>query len=65
VASHASFCWGASVGAAVDSASYLEEVAEMAYRTLQLAPSVKAIAPALLEKHFRRKHGVGAYYGQK
>jgi L-ribulose-5-phosphate 4-epimerase len=65
VASHASFCWGASVGAAVDTASYLEEVAEMAYRTLQLAPSVKAIAPALLEKHFRRKHGVGAYYGQK
>lgn len=64
VASHASFCWGASVGAAVNNASYLEEVATMAYHTLQLNEDIAPIRKSLLNKHFLRKHGASAYYGQ-
>ena len=64
VASHASFCWGPSVEAAVDNASYLEEVAKMAYHTLQIDAKARAIPSALLDKHFLRKHGAKAYYGQ-
>jgi L-ribulose-5-phosphate 4-epimerase len=64
VANHASFCWGNDVAAAVQHAAYLEEVATMAYHTLVLDPNAKPIAAALLEKHHRRKHGKGAYYGQ-
>lgn len=64
VADHASFCWGATLSAAVDNASYLEEVATMAYHTLVLDSSAKAISAALLSKHFSRKHGARAYYGQ-
>ncbi len=65
VANHASFCWGPDVAAATDTASYLEEVAQMAYHTLVLEPDAKPIAAALLEKHHRRKHGRDAYYGQR
>ena len=65
IASHASFCWGPTVGAAVENASSLEEVAMMAYHTLQLAPGMRAIPSPLLEKHFQRKHGTDAYYGQR
>ncbi len=65
VASHAPFCWGRNVAAAVDNASYLEEVATMAHHTLTLAPHATPIAAALLDKHFLRKHGSNAYYGQK
>ncbi|MCC6244658.1 MAG: L-ribulose-5-phosphate 4-epimerase AraD [Gemmatimonadaceae bacterium] len=64
VAGHASFCWGASVQDAVNTASYLEEVATMAYHTLQLSPRAKPLPQALLDKHFLRKHGANAYYGQ-
>jgi L-ribulose-5-phosphate 4-epimerase len=64
VASHAPFCWGAHVGAAVDNASYLEEVATMAYHTLTLSPDAAPIGTALLDRHFLRKHGRDAYYGQ-
>ena len=64
VASHASFCWGPTVEAAVENASYLEEVATMAYHTLQLDPQASSIPSALLDKHFMRKHGTKAYYGQ-
>ena len=65
VASHASFCRGPSVEAAVDNASYLEDVATMAYHTLQIDANASAIPKALLDKHFHRKHGAAAYYGQK
>jgi L-ribulose-5-phosphate 4-epimerase len=65
VASHASFCWGPSVQAAVENASYLEEVATMAYHTLQLDPTRPPISAALLDKHFLRKHGPSRYYGQE
>ena len=64
VASHAPFCWGLTVTAALDNASYLEEVATMAHHTLTLEPNAAPISEALLDKHFLRKHGRGAYYGQ-
>jgi L-ribulose-5-phosphate 4-epimerase len=64
VAGHASFVWGPTVDAAVETASILEEVARMAYHTAILNPATEQIAQALLHKHFRRKHGPGAYYGQ-
>jgi L-ribulose-5-phosphate 4-epimerase len=64
VAGHASFCWGPSVGAAVETASILEEVARMAYHTMTLNAAIDPISPALLDKHFLRKHGAAAYYGQ-
>ena len=61
---HASFCWGATVRSAVETASILEAVAAMAYRTVSLNPTVAPIADALRERHFLRKHGPTAYYGQ-
>ena len=64
VASHASFVWGLSVEEAVDTADVLEEVARMAYHTAVLGPTTGPLSRALLHKHFRRKHGPGAYYGQ-
>jgi len=62
---HASFCWGASVRRAVETASILEAVAQMAYRTVSLNPDVPPLGEALRERHFMRKHGPDAYYGQK
>ena len=64
VAGHASFCWGASVGAAVETASVLEEIARLAHDTLTLNAAAEPLSPELLDKHFFRKHGPGAYYGQ-
>lgn len=64
VAGHASFCWGATVTDAVQTASILETVARMAYDTAALNPGATPIATALLDKHFLRKHGKNAYYGQ-
>ncbi len=65
VASHGPFCWGASPAESTHIAAVLEEVARMAYYTVTLNPRVAPIDAALLEKHFFRKHGPGAYYGQK
>ena len=64
VASHAPFCWGTTVTAAAEIAALLEEVARLAYLTLTLAPATQGIDAVLLERHFRRKHGKDAYYGQ-
>jgi L-ribulose-5-phosphate 4-epimerase len=64
VRGHGPFCWALSAGVAADLAVILEEVACMAWHTLALAPGALAIPPALSEKHFLRKHGPGAYYGQ-
>jgi L-ribulose-5-phosphate 4-epimerase len=64
VAQHGPFTWGATVDDAVKSAVVLEKTAEMALATLQLAPQGQAIPAYLLEKHFLRKHGENAYYGQ-
>ena len=64
VAGHASFCWGPNATAAVETASLLEEVARMAYHTVVLNAAAEPIPESLLDKHFFRKHGAAAYYGQ-
>ena len=64
VASHGPFSWGADAQDAVHNAVVLEYVARLASQTLRLNPNVRPIQPALLDKHFLRKHGPGAYYGQ-
>jgi L-ribulose-5-phosphate 4-epimerase len=64
VASHGPFVWGAEVEGAVENAVALEAVAASAYRSLQLAAGLEGIPAELLEKHFSRKHGAAAYYGQ-
>lgn len=61
---HGPFCWGADAGAAARTAVILEELARMAYYTVTLNPDAGPISTALREKHFFRKHGPGAYYGQ-
>jgi L-ribulose-5-phosphate 4-epimerase len=65
VASHGPFTWGANVDDAVHSAIVLEFVARLAAETLRLNPKTKPMQPALLDRHFLRKHGPKAYYGQK
>ena len=64
VSGHAPFCWGKSAEEAVHNAVVLEEVAKMAFHTFQLNPQVNAIDQFLLDKHYFRKHGSKAYYGQ-
>ena len=61
---HGPFAWGGSGKKAVENALALEIVAEMAARTLQVNPGATPISRDLLNKHFLRKHGPGAYYGQ-
>jgi L-ribulose-5-phosphate 4-epimerase len=65
VASHAPFAWGASVKDAVHNAVVLEQVARMASETLRVNPAVRPMQSVLLAKHYSRKHGPGAYYGQR
>jgi L-ribulose-5-phosphate 4-epimerase len=64
VASHGPFAWGKSVQEAVHNAVVLEHVIRLAGETLRIIPSLKAMQQPLLNKHFFRKHGPGAYYGQ-
>ncbi|WP_411750772.1 L-ribulose-5-phosphate 4-epimerase [Serratia marcescens] len=64
VYSHGPFAWGKDAADAVHNAVVLEEVAIMAMATRQLAPAIAPMQPALLDKHFLRKHGKHAYYGQ-
>lgn len=64
VVSHAPFCWGPSVSAAADTAAVLEEVARLAYHTMVLRHDASAISRVLHDRHFLRKHGTTAYYGQ-
>ncbi len=64
VAGHAPFCWGASAAAAAHHAVILEAVARMAYYTLTLSSDAQPISRELHDKHFLRKHGRNAYYGQ-
>jgi L-ribulose-5-phosphate 4-epimerase len=61
---HGPFAWGASGAKAVENALALEIVAQMAALTLQLNPDASPLQQPLLDKHFFRKHGAGAYYGQ-
>jgi len=65
VANHGPFTWGKDAHEAVYHATVLEEVAKIALYTQRLNPEAKAISQALLNKHFLRKHGNNAYYGQK
>lgn len=65
VHSHGPFAWGPHGAKAVENAQALEIVAEMAMKTLSINPQITPIQPALLDRHFLRKHGAGAYYGQK
>ncbi len=64
VAGHGPFCWGKSAADAAHNAVLLEEVARMAWLALALNPAASPISSALLDKHFLRKHGPGATYGQ-
>jgi L-ribulose-5-phosphate 4-epimerase len=65
VNNHGPFTWGKDAHEAVHNAVVLEEVAMMAYYTCSLTPGISPIAQTLLDKHFLRKHGKNAYYGQK
>jgi L-ribulose-5-phosphate 4-epimerase len=65
VAGHAPFCWGRSAAEAAHHAVILEEVAALALQTIAAKPKARPIAQAQLDKHFFRKHGRDAYYGQK
>lgn len=64
VANHAPFVWGPDAEHALENAIVLEEVARMALHTRLLAPRQPPVADELLDKHFLRKHGAKAYYGQ-
>ena len=64
VAGHAPFTWGVSVAEAAHNAVVLEEIAQTALHTLAVNPDAAPISQALLDKHFFRKHGAKAYYGQ-
>jgi L-ribulose-5-phosphate 4-epimerase len=65
VASHGAFAWGSSAAAAVDEASALELIARLAFNTVLLEASISPVSDALLQRHFKRKHGPLAYYGQR
>lgn len=64
VSGHAPFAWGATPAAALENAIVLEYVAAMALDTFHLNPQCPPTTQTLLDKHFLRKHGPGAYYGQ-
>jgi len=64
VKNHGVFTWGATAQKAVENAITLEEVAKMAFLTELLNPDTRRIDQHLLDKHYLRKHGAGAYYGQ-
>ena len=64
VACHGPFTWGTTPEKAVDNSIALELIAQMALHTLQIAPQTPRLKESLLKKHFERKHGPDAYYGQ-
>lgn len=61
---HGPFTWGKNAAKAVYNSKVLEEVARMAYLTLQINPNAPRLKDSLIKKHYERKHGDGAYYGQ-
>jgi len=65
VYSHGPFTWGKDAAEAVHNAVVLEEVAFMAWHDILLKPDIKPMQQELLDKHYQRKHGKNAYYGQK
>lgn len=64
VACHGPFTWGKNPAKAIYNSIVLEEIAKMAYLTLQINPSTATIKQSLIDKHYFRKHGKDAYYGQ-
>lgn len=64
VGNHAPFTWGKTADKAVYNSSVLEAIAKMAYLTEQINPGVARLQDSLIRKHYDRKHGAGAYYGQ-
>jgi L-ribulose-5-phosphate 4-epimerase len=64
VACHGPFTWGKDPAKAIYNSIVLEEIAKMAYLTLQINPSATTIKQGLIDKHYFRKHGKDAYYGQ-
>jgi L-ribulose-5-phosphate 4-epimerase len=65
VASHGPFVWGKSAAEAVHNAVVLEEVAHMAWHNMAVEPQLAPMQRELLDKHYLRKHGANAYYGQE
>lgn len=61
---HGPFTWGKNAAKAVYNSKVLEELAKMAYLTLQINPAAPRLKEALIKKHYERKHGKNAYYGQ-
>jgi L-ribulose-5-phosphate 4-epimerase len=64
VANHGPFAWGADAGKAAENAWMLEAVARMAYFSVQINPQAGDVGKALHDRHYLRKHGKEAYYGQ-
>ncbi|TLF45638.1 L-ribulose-5-phosphate 4-epimerase [Maribacter aurantiacus] len=62
---HGPFAWGKTAAKAVYNSKVLETVAQMAYLTLQINPKAPRLKDSLVKKHYERKHGKNAYYGQK
>jgi L-ribulose-5-phosphate 4-epimerase len=63
VGNHAPFTWGRDAHKAVYNAAVLEEIARMAFITRQISPAAPRLKEALIRKHYERKHGPNAYYG--
>ena len=64
VGNHAPFTWGTTAAKAVYNSAVLENIAQMAMLTQQINPDAPRMKDTLIRKHFERKHGAGAYYGQ-
>jgi len=64
VKNHGPFAWGKTPAGSVYNTVVLDKVAEMAYKTMTLNPQVPRVSQYLLDKHYNRKHGANAYYGQ-
>lgn len=65
IGNHGPFTWGKTAAKAVYNSKVLEEVARMAHLTLQINPDAPRLKDSLIKKHYERKHGKDAYYGQK
>jgi L-ribulose-5-phosphate 4-epimerase len=65
VANHGPFAWGPDVHTAVENARVLEYLARLEWRVRAMAPDAQPPDEFLIDKHYLRKHGPGAYYGQK
>ncbi len=65
VSRHGPFIWGKNIDEAIENALLLEEIAKMNLKTLLINPGINSINESLLDKHYLRKHGKNAYYGQR